>query len=72
MSTSMSRISIPRWHLPFLAALLSASAPAAEPVTYRDFDAPPHLYRQRTPADRFTRMKDDLEAATIIQHICGG
>ena len=45
--------------------LFSAHASGAEPVTYRDFDAPPHLYRQRTPVDRFTRMKDDLESGRI-------
>jgi len=56
---------MPRWTLPFLAALLSAGASGAEPVTFRDFDAPPHNYRQRTPADRFTRMKDDLESGRI-------
>ena len=49
----------------FSVALWSASARGAEPVTYRDFDAPPHLYRQRTPADRFTRMKADLESGRI-------
>ena len=52
-----------RWPLPFLAALLSASG--AEPVTFHDFDAPPHLYRTRVPADRFTRMKADLESGRI-------
>ena len=56
---------MPRWPLPFLAALLSAGASGAEPVTFRDFDAPPHNSRQRVPADRFTRMKDDLEAGRI-------
>ena len=54
-----------RRFLPFLGALLSTHAWGAEPVTYRDFDAPPHLYRQRTPADRFSKMKDDLESGRI-------
>lgn len=54
-----------RRFLPLLGALLSAPAWGAEPVTYRDFDAPPHLYRQRTPADRFSKMKDDLESGRI-------
>lgn len=49
----------------FLSALLGAHARGAEPVTYHDFDAPPHLYRQRTPTDRFSRMKDDLESGRI-------
>ena len=49
----------------FFVALWSADAWGAEPVTYRDFDAPPHLYRQRTPADRFSRMKADLESGRI-------
>ena len=52
-----------RWPLPFLAALLSASG--AEPVTFHDFDAPPHLYRTRVPADRFSKMKTDLESGRI-------
>ena len=50
-----------RW-LPTLLAALPCIA--AEPG-WRDIDAPPHLYRQRTPADRFTRMKDDLESGRI-------
>ena len=49
-----------RWLPTILAALLSAKALGA-----RDIDAPPHFYRTRTPTDRFTRMKDDLEAGRI-------
>ena len=49
-----------RWLPTILAALLSANAIGA-----RDIDAPPHLYRTRTPTDRFTRMKDDLESGRI-------
>ncbi len=56
---------MPRWPQPFLAVLFSVGVSGAEPVTFRDFDEPPHNYRQRTPADRFTRMKDDLEAGRI-------
>ena len=55
---------MPRDFLTLLAALVSVTDVCAEPG-YRDLDAPPHLYRQRTPADRFTRMKDDLESGRI-------
>ncbi len=54
-----------RWPLHVFVALASLGATAEEPVTYRDFDAPPHSYRTRTPTDRFTRMKDDLESGKI-------
>ena len=50
-----------RW-LPTLLAALPCIA--SEPG-YRDIDAPPHLYRQHTPSDRFTRIKDDLESGRI-------
>ena len=50
-----------RW----LPTLLAALPCIAAETSYRDIDAPPHLYRQRTPADRFTRMKDDLESGRI-------
>jgi hypothetical protein len=47
-----------------MAGLLSAIAIAAEPP-WRDIDAAPHHYRQRTPADRFTKIKDDLESGRV-------
>ena len=55
---------MPRWLPQIFAALLGSIAMSAEPG-YRDFDAPPHLYRTRIPADRFTRMKADLESGKI-------
>ena len=50
-----------------LASLLivSGATHASEPVSYDDIDAPPHNYRQRTPADRFTRLKSALESGQI-------
>ena len=53
-----------RWLPSIFAALFSAEAIGAEP-RWRDIDAPPHLYRQRTPADRVTRMKGDFESGRI-------
>ena len=47
-----------------LAVALSATRAFSE-TSYRDIDAPPHLYRTRTPTDRFTRMKDDIENGRI-------
>ena len=49
---------------PLLLCATLASA-AVEPG-YRDIDAPPHLYRQRTPQDRFTKLKDDLESGRLV------
>lgn len=34
-------------------------------VTYRDWDQPPHSYFQRTPTDRFTRLKEQLESGQV-------
>jgi hypothetical protein len=45
-------------------SLLAVTAPAAE-VTYRDFELPPHNYKQRTPRDRFTLLKADLESGKL-------
>ena len=50
------------------AALLILASPAAtldaQPA-YQDIDAPPHLYRTRTPSDPFTRLKGKLESGEI-------
>jgi hypothetical protein len=35
------------------------------PPGFADIDQPPHHYRQRTPQDRFTRMKADFESGRI-------
>jgi hypothetical protein len=47
-----------------LAGVATVGAARAQP-TYRDFDAPPHRYSERTPSDRFTRLKEDLESGRI-------
>lgn len=49
-----------------LAVLALASEPAPAETAYRDFDAPPHRYTERTPTDRFTRLKADFESGAII------
>jgi hypothetical protein len=43
-------------------SLAAQAIEAPSPPTYRDFDAPPHNYRARTPGDRFTRMLETLES----------
>ena len=47
-----------------IASAGGASASSA-PLSYSDIDAPPHNYRERTPRDRFTRLKDDFESGKI-------
>ncbi|MCW5559803.1 MAG: hypothetical protein KIT22_18455 [Verrucomicrobiae bacterium] len=42
--------------------LCLAGAGAAAEVTYRDWDQPPHRYFERTPSDRFSRLKSLLES----------
>src|SRR5687767_11651577 len=42
-----------------------ASLRASTPASYRDFDAPPHNYQQRTPTDRFTKLKSAFESGVI-------
>lgn len=37
-------------------------AGAQSEPSFQDIDSPPHLYRQRTPTDYFTRLKEDLES----------
>jgi len=34
-------------------------------TTFSDIDAPPHNYRQRTPTDKFTQLKDALESGKL-------
>ncbi len=34
--------------------------------TFQDINEPPHNYRQRTPRDYFTQLKDGLESGTVI------
>jgi hypothetical protein len=50
--------------LSILVLLVGAHGAFAVPA-YQQIDLPPHLYHQRTPADRFTRLKEDLESGRI-------
>jgi hypothetical protein len=52
--------------LPLLAIALLASVAGGEPPSFQQIDQPPHNYRQRTPVDPFTRLKDDLESGGIL------
>ncbi len=45
-----------------LACVVSGSIQGETP--YHDLDAPPHLYHQRIPQDRFSRLKRDLESGS--------
>src|SRR5687767_5196612 len=47
-----------------IALVFPISGRAAE-LSYDDLNAPPHLYRQRTPRDRFTQLKADLESGRV-------
>lgn len=47
-----------------LLPICFATAASAEPG-FRDIDAPPHRYSARTPQDRFTRLKGDIESGKI-------
>jgi len=51
----------------FLLALLGLGSPrvAHAQTNYSDINAPPHNYRERTPMDRFTQLKDALESGKI-------
>jgi hypothetical protein len=55
----------PRLFLLNALLILSGAAHASEQVSYDDIDAPPHNYRQRMPADRFTRLKAGFESGQI-------
>ncbi|MFM7103443.1 MAG: hypothetical protein ACKO3N_20025 [Verrucomicrobiota bacterium] len=44
---------------------MMAALAAAAPATYQDWDQPPHSYFERTPTDRFTRLKDRLESGEL-------
>ena len=48
-----------------LAALCLVPAATAEPVTFQDFDQPPHRYFERAPRDAFSKLKDDLEKGRL-------
>jgi hypothetical protein len=50
--------------LALLPALFCTAAALPEP-DFRDLDRPPHEYHTRTPRDRFTRLKDDLESGRL-------
>ena len=52
------------WFSVLLHGLAVASAVLAQ-SSFTDIDAPPHNYRQRTPTDRFTRLKEAIESGKI-------
>ncbi len=55
-----------RWRRFCTTLLGSASiALAADPPAYHEIEGPPHHYWERTPQDRFTRLKGDFESGTI-------
>jgi len=48
-----------------LLLTLAGCGAALSQSGYHDIDQPPHNYRQRTPQDRFTRLKDAFESGQI-------
>lgn len=53
------------WHTWLLGWALMGGPVGAGPVTYQDWDQPPHSYFERTPTDRFTRLKGRLESGAL-------
>jgi hypothetical protein len=49
----------------WLAAVVTAMASEPAP-DYRNFNGPPHDYFNRTPTDRFARLRSKLESATVV------
>ena len=52
------------WLQTILFSIAGAVTASGQPQ-YHEIDQPPHNYRQRTPQDRFTRLKDDFESGRI-------
>jgi len=52
------------WFRQIILCVVGALAAIGQ-THYSDLDEPPHDYRQRTPQDRFTRLKDDFESGRI-------
>jgi len=52
------------WFREIILCMAGAVAASGQ-AQYQDIDEPPHHYRQRTPQDRFTRLKDDFESGRI-------
>ncbi len=48
--------------IPFIACLLLTAGSMVSRSDSPDFTAPPHRYHERTPTDRFTRLKAVIEA----------
>jgi len=65
----MTRVLYGLWLL--CLGLLASRAFGAESL-YRQFSQPPHEYFGRTPTDRFTRLKEDLESGRIRLDRAGG
>lgn len=53
------------WLVAALALTLASVAAGSTTPTYQDIDAPPHLYSQRIPQDRFTKLKEGFESGKI-------
>lgn len=49
---------------PMLLAILVARELPAQPA-YDAINDPPHLYNERRPRDKFTRLRDDIESGKI-------
>jgi len=52
--------------LPTLLLGLATVCGVLAQSSFSDIDAPPHNYRQRTPTDRFTRLKEAFESGKIV------
>jgi hypothetical protein len=48
-----------------LVVVVCTAAESRAEADFREFDQPPHDYFKRTPTDRFTRMRADLEAGRV-------
>jgi hypothetical protein len=60
---AINGLRVSRW----LAAILvfSGLTALAENVAYREIDAPPHLYHQRKPQDKFSKLTSSFESGAI-------
>ena len=65
MTTEYSARMTRYWLLSIFLAMLGAPVAFGQP-TYDEIDQPPHNYRGRTPQDRFTKLKDELESGRMV------
>jgi hypothetical protein len=59
------RVSVVTMMFRILFLLLANSGFLPAQSSYQDINEPPHNYRQRTPQDRFTQLKDRFESGQI-------